>query len=244
MNCLDFRRQLNIDPLCEAAEFLRHRQQCARCAEALERANAFEVTLRKALDVVPVSPRLADSILLAHATRQQRQRQTVRRGLLLAAAAALVLAFSVGVGFGVGTRKPPKTLQTLVVDHLDKEAFVLAMTQPIADDDVRKAFAKSGIALDHVPAGVSFVFCCPFAKYHSVHMVMPESIGPETVLYISEDAVEQRESFTERGWQGRSVPLTHGTLVLLARDSSHFDQVEKAWREALEPTPGVAQARI
>ena len=237
MNCLDFRRQLNIDPHCAAADFVVHRQHCARCAEALERAHAFEGTLRKALQT-PVPERLADSILLAQATRQQRQRETVRRGALLAVAAALVLAF------GVGLRTHAKTLPVLAVDHLYKEAFVLAMNQPIGDEEVRKAFAESGIALEHVPAGISFVYCCPFAGYHSVHLVMPESSGPVTVLYLTEDAVRERSNFSERGWQGRSVPLEHGTLVLLAHDSSHFDQVEKTWRDALATAAGAAQASI
>jgi len=111
---------------------------------------------------------------------------------------------------------------------------VLAMAQPIPDADVRKAFAESGVTLGDVPAGISFVYCCPFGPYHSVHLVMPETNGPVTVLYLTEDAVKQRENFTQQGWQGRSVPLAHGTLVLLAHDTSRFDQVESAWRTVLE----------
>lgn len=237
MNCLDFRRQLNIDPQVVEADFVRHRQECVRCAAVLERALAFEATLRNAL-AVPVSRQLADSILLAHATRQQRQRERLRNGGLLALAAAVALAV------GIGMRSQSWMLPTVAVDHLRKEAFVLAMSQPIDDEEVRKAFAESGVALEHVPAGISFVYCCPFAGYHSVHLVMPESSGPVTVLYLTEDAVTQREEFTREGWQGRSVPLTHGTLVLLAHDRSHFDQVENAWRSALEHPAGADQARI
>lgn len=237
MNCLDFRRQLNIDPHSVAAGFVRHRQECLRCAAVHERALGFEGTLRDAL-AVPVPVQLADSILLAQATRQQRQRERLRNGGLLALAAGVALAV------GIGLRSQAWMLPTLAVDHLRKEAFVLAMSQPIDDEEVRKAFAESGVALDHVPAGISFVYCCPFAGYHSVHLVMPENTGPVTVLYLTEDAVKQREDFTRQGWQGRSVPLAHGTLVLLAHDTSHFDQVESAWRSALEHAASADQARI
>lgn len=227
MNCLDFRRQLNVDPQTAAADFTRHRQDCTRCAEALEHALAFEGDLRHALHVA-VPLQLADSILLAQATSEQRLRVRRRRGgALLALAAALLLA----IGIGVHTEASP--LATLAVQHLNKEAFILPMTQPIADDEVRKAFAESGINLPSVPDGISFVYCCPVGPYHSVHLVMPQREGPMTVLYLTEDAVKAREEVSKDGWRVRSVPLAHGTLVLLAHDASHFDQVENIWRAAL-----------
>jgi len=227
MNCLDFRRQLNIDPQTAAADFARHRQECARCAEALERAVGFEGELRRALQI-PVPMQLADSILLAQATSEQRLRMRRRRGgAVLGIAAALLLA----IGIGMQTQASP--LAALAVQHLNKEAFILPMTQPIADDEVRKAFAESGINLPNVPGGISFVYCCPVGPYHSVHLVMPQHEGPLTVLYLTEDAVKAREQVTKDGWRVRSVPLAHGTLVLLAHDDSHFDQVENVWRAAL-----------
>ena len=83
MNCLEFRRQLAVDPQCNEVDFAQHRQECTRCAEACAHANAFEGSLRKAL-AVKTPPQLAESVLLAHATRQQRQRQNYRRGAVLA----------------------------------------------------------------------------------------------------------------------------------------------------------------
>jgi len=237
MNCLDFRRQLNIDPHDEAAEFARHRQECARCAEAHERALSFEQTLTKALHV-PVPAQLADSILLAHATRQQQQSEKrLRRGGVLALAASILLGFGI-----IAMHGEAKPLPQLMVEHLNKEAFVLAMRQPVSDGEVRTAFTESGIALTSVPEGISFVYCCPVGSYHSVHLVMPEREGPVTVLYLVEDVVKQRENFVQDGWRGRAVPMAHGTLVLLARDSSDFDQIESSWRAALDSPISVAAA--
>ena len=227
MNCLEFRRQLSTDPQA-GGDFAQHRSDCARCAEAFARAGDFERSLRSALEVPPPA-NLAESILLAHATREQRARRRVRRrAVWFATAAAAVLAV------GVGVRLQARPLSELAVNHLKKEAFVLGKTQPIADDPIRKAFATFGVVMNTIPAGSSFVACCPVGKYVSVHLVVPESDGPVTVLYLVDDQHEQRQDFMKDGWRGRSVPLAHGTLVLLGHDAAHFDELEAAWTNALQ----------
>lgn len=226
MNCLEFRRLLGSEPHASAPDFARHRQECARCADAAARALEFETGLRRALHVEP-APGFADSILLAQATRQSRQRTLWRRGGLLAAAAALLLAV------GVGVQIEARPLSTLAVNHLGHEAIALTSTRPVAPESVRKAFAQFGIALKDVPdSKITFVACCPVGRSKSVHLVMGGS-DPVTVLYVVDRAEAQREDFQRDGWRGRSVPLGKGTLVLLARDSDRFDAVETLWRDAL-----------
>jgi hypothetical protein len=228
MNCLEFRRELLIYPQSGDAQFLRHRQECARCAEAQERALAFEASLKRALNV-PAPAQLAEAILLRQATEQQRKRVRYRRG-----AAMLALAAAVVLAFGVRNRIEAQPLPAIAVEHLGHEASALSMTTPVPEARVRDAFAQLGVAVDQVPAGISFVACCPVGRYHSVHLVIPQSSGPVTVLYLTDDRNEQRRDFVRDGWLGRSVPLAHGTLVLLAHDASRFDQVENQWRTALQ----------
>jgi len=228
MNCLEFRRQLLIDPQPEDPQFRQHASACARCAEAQQHAVGFESSLRAAM-AVPVPPQLAESILLKQTTEQQRGQQRLRRGgALLALAAGVVLAF------GIGLRLQAQPLPELAVAHLQHEAFVLTQTHPIAEEQVRKAFANLGVRVGALPAGISFVACCPVGRYSSVHVLMPESSGPVTVLYLTDDQHESRKDFVRDGWLGRSVPLAHGTLVLLAHDAGQFDQVEAQWRTALQ----------
>ena len=227
MNCLEFRRQLGTDP-DTGGDFAQHRHECNRCADAYARAMSFEKTIRDALEI-PVPEQLAESILLAQATNaQRRHRQFRRRAVWTAAAAGIVLAF------GVGLRLQAKPLPELAINHLKKEAFLLGKTQPVSDDAVRKAFETFGVKMQDIPAGASFVACCPVGKYVSVHLVVPESEGPVTVLYLVDDQREQRQDFIRDGWFGRSVPLAHGTLVLIGHDAAHFDQLETAWRDALQ----------
>jgi hypothetical protein len=232
MNCVEFRRHLGADPQSNAVEFVRHRAECPRCADAAGRAVEFDRNLLRALNI-EAPAQLADSILLAQATDERRRRVTLRRrGTIFAVAASLALAIGL-----FGMRVDAKPLSTLAVDHLSAEPFALATTAPIPDTDVRNAFAKRGVALDKVPAGVSYVQCCPVGRYLSVHMVMPEQDGPVTVLYVTNDIAKQRQDFVRGGWLGRSVPMGHGTLVLLAKSSSTFDHVEAVWSEAFATAP-------
>ena len=237
MNCLEFRRQLLLDPQPDDAQFRQHASACARCAEAQQGALRFESSLRAAL-AVPVPPQLAESILLRQTTEQQHSRQRLRRrGAVLALAAAVVLAF------GIGLRLEARPLPELAVAHLQREAFVLNQTRPIGEEQVRKAFANLGVRVGELPAGISFVACCPVGRYSSVHVLMPQNNGPVTVLYLIDDQRESRGDFVRDGWLGRSVPLAHGTLVLLAHDAGQFDQIEAQWRTALQSSDLKRQTR-
>lgn len=229
MNCLEFRRELNIHPRSDAADFVVHARECPRCAQAQADALAFESSLGRALEVA-VPTRLADAILLAQATEQARVRRRWRRsGGWVALAAAAVLAV------GIGAQWRPRSLGTLAVTHmLGEEAPALAMTAPVADATVRKAFAQRGIDLAQVPADISYVACCPVGKFKSVHMVMPQTTGPVTVMYLTDDHDSRRRDFRHDGWLGRSVPLAHGTLVMIGHDPGQFDHVEQVWRNVLE----------
>ena len=226
MNCLEFRRQLGVDPQSAAPEFVRHRADCPRCADAAGRALEFEAALRRALLVEPTA-QLAESILLAQATRQNRVHANMRRGALLGLAATLVLAI------GVGMRVEAKPLSVQAVDHLRQEAEVLASTRLLPAESTRAAFAQRGLRLSRIPDGIAFVGCCPMGRHLTVHMVMPEGDGPVTVIYVVDRQIRQREDFQLDGWHGRSVPAGHGTLILLARDTGHLDSVESTWRDAL-----------
>lgn len=230
MNCLEFRREFNIHPQSSDADFVAHARECPRCAQAQADALAFEASLGRALSIPP-PPNLAESILLAQATQQRRESQRRRRGSgWLALAAAAVLA--VGVGWRV-TRAQP--LGDAAIAHmLGPEAPALAYTAPVADAAVRKAFAERGIDLAKVPADISYVQCCPVGKFKSVHMVMPRANGPVTVMYLVDDHAGQSTDFSHAGWMGRSVPMAHGTLVMIGHDPGQFDQVQQIWNAALQ----------
>ena len=65
-------------------------------------------------------------------------------------------------------------------------------------------------------------------------MVMSEGEGQVTVIYITNHRESQRDDFRRDVWQGRSVPMGQGTLVLLAQNARQFDAVEARWRGSIE----------
>jgi hypothetical protein len=227
MNCVEFRRQLAIDPQANAADFVQHRAECPRCAEAHARALIFESHFARVLNVAAPA-QLAETILLAQSTAERHRRAGLRRISMFAAAAALVLA--VGI---VGMRVEAKPLSVQAVEHLRSEEEVLALTKPVAADKVIETFARRGVRLKRVPEDISFVAPCPVGQHRSVHLVMPTGAGPVTVIYVADQGTGKAEDFERDGLRGRIVPLGSGTLILLAKNTTEFDRIAVLWRDAI-----------
>jgi hypothetical protein len=67
-----------------------------------------------------------------------------------------------------------------------------------------------------------------------VHLVFRINDEPVTALYfVGRDTTRTRD-FHHAGWQGRELPLDHGTLLLLGADARGFAAVERTLRDALQ----------
>jgi hypothetical protein len=53
-------------------------------------------------------------------------------------------------------------------------------------------------------------------------------------MYLVDDRGGQRTDFAHAGWIGRSVPMAHGTLVMIGHDAGQFAQIEQEWQSALQ----------
>jgi hypothetical protein len=230
MNCLAFRRQLAVDPATRDPAFLAHRQECAGCAEACGRADAFEHSLRRAL-AVPVPEGLAERILLRQTTEQ---RVTARRSGpgWLAIAAAVVLSLAAAI---VGYRQFARPdIGVMSVAHVPGEADALTLHALLPVAEVRGAFAHDHVALARAPQPGVYAVNCEVGDSHAVHMVAQRDDGPVTVLYFGDRKESRRSDFQHSGMVGRAVPMAQGTLVLVAQQARSFDALEAAWRESLE----------
>lgn len=230
MNCLDFCRQLAVDPQNRESSFLQHRQACTHCAEAHARGLSFEQVLADAI-AIPVPANLAERILFAHATEQRRQTRIHRvRWIQYATAAMLLLA----LGAGGYSRWNQPGLVDLAIAHLSGEPDALTSHTVVPDLLVQKEFAiRANILLQIVPLGVTYLHDCPVGRYHAVHMVMAQDNDPVTVLYIADYHHALRKDFDQAGWYGRAVPLDAGTLVLLGKHPRSFDHLETLWHDAV-----------
>ena len=247
MNCLEFRRLLGSDPSCSLVDFAAHRATCAFCSAAHARAEEFEARIRSSLSV-PVPGNLADRILLAQTTRSRHGTRSRRRGVAAFAVAAAASILVVLLALNKPRGEVP-VLAGMVADHL-QEHVVSAPDAgaPVASTEVIEAFAERGVVLAAVPDGINYVHKCPAGPYRTVHMVMPESDGPVSVVYVVDRKASERVDFNRDGMHGRELPLGKGSLVMLARSDSGFDAIEGAWKSAMgesvakSAAPGVTPA--
>ncbi|CAM5297905.1 hypothetical protein RLIN73S_03122 [Rhodanobacter lindaniclasticus] len=126
MDCLEFRRRLGAEPQARAADLLAHRDGCAACAAAWERAQTFERDLHAALNV-PVPAGLAERVLLAQATGERRQHAHHRR-IAFAMAASLLVAL--GIGGYAWRQADANSLPALAVAHMPEEITRHARPRP------------------------------------------------------------------------------------------------------------------
>jgi hypothetical protein len=231
MDCLEFRRRLAAEPRAREAAFVAHRDSChSGCTEAWWRAQRLERRIEAALAIEPPTG-LAERILLAQTTHMRMRTRRWRVGLALAA--SLLLAVGVGT-FGWNRSAQADPLPAMSVAHLRGEAFALARTQPVSDADLRHDFAARGVDLHAMPQGAVFVRDCDVGHHPTVHMVFRVGNEPVTALYFVGRGLAHARDFHHAGWQGRELPLDHGTLLLLGADARGFAQVERTLRDALD----------
>jgi hypothetical protein len=231
MDCLEFRRRLAAEPRERDAAFVAHRDSChAGCTEAWWRAQRLERRIEAALAIEPPAG-LAERVLLAQTTRMRVRTRRWQVGLALAA--SLLLAIGVGT-FGWNRTAQADPLPAMGVAHMRGEPFALARTQPVTDAELRRDFAARGVDLRAMPQGAVFVRDCDVGPYRTVHLVFRINDEPVTALYfVGRDTTRTRD-FHHAGWQGRELPLDHGTLLLLGADARGFAAVERTLRDALQ----------
>ncbi|HVF35047.1 MAG TPA: DUF3379 family protein, partial [Candidatus Saccharimonadia bacterium] len=83
------------------------------------------------------------------------------------------------------------------------------------------------------PARADYLQNCKLGGRPAVHLVVQRPEGPVTLLYVVARERAPRGEFAQRGLKGRTVPLEHGTLVLLASEDRSFDLLESEWRRAI-----------
>ena len=241
MDCLEFRRRLAAEPQSRDAGLQAHRQACAACSAAWERAQQGESELLAALQVA-VPTGLAERVLLAQATGANRQHLR-RRRVALALAASLLLGV---VGGGLfWRRQDAHSLPALAVAHMPEEIHSLDLTRPISAQAINEGFAVRGLHLrGPLPGNVTYVHDCPVGPYLTVHLVNRVDNTPVAVLYVPGEHAGATRNFDRDGWRGRVVPLQHGRLVLLTDRANRrtFDQVadtlSRDWRVAIDGLGG------
>jgi muconolactone delta-isomerase len=226
MNCLEFRRRLAVEPKSDAPEFVAHRDDCPRCAEAYARAQQFEAGMVRAL-AVAVPADLADRILLHQTTAARQIRHRGTSPALWRIAASLLVAVGVFSLWSVST--PAAALADLAVAHLAHEPYAFNARGTVSTEEVRALFRARGVVLAADPNTVNYLQLCKLGNAYTVHMVVQEADGPVTIYYVIGRREAERSVFERQGMKGRSIPLGEGTLVMLGMSDRAFDRLEQHW---------------
>lgn len=260
MDCAEFQRRLGADPNAFDADMRAHAPTCADCTRALAQSQAFERRLADALSVpVPVdlaARLLAATHLDAESARENASRADAtsardastrtgvsqlrvarprrRQGAWLALAAAAVLVVALGL---THWRANANSLPALAIAHVvaPDERDALDLKTPLPRADIEATFAARGVHLVAAPpADVVYVAKCGLGGAPIVHMVMPESGGPVSVMYVPGARGRAGESLHRDDLVARAVPMDRGALVMVAREDRAFGAIESAWRNAIE----------
>lgn len=228
MDCLEFRRHLLADPYSQDPDFVAHKQGCADCRGALQRAEGFEDELRQAFKVT-VPDELADGILLGQTTSVQQTR--FRNNWLIGMAATVV----VGVGLtAVLMSGANAEVGEFVVEHIRKEPQAMSSTQIVSQDEVSTLFSYYGVELAGNVGEVTFAAPCAMYKGAGVHLVMRDEEGPPiTVMYMPDVSIKDRVKLEFDGFDGVVMPLARGALAVVGYEGQALDGVENLVRSAL-----------
>lgn len=244
MDCLEFRRRLGAEPQARDARLQAHRDECAACTAAWERAQQAERELLAALEI-PVPAGLAERVLLAQATGERRQ-HVRRRRMALAMAASLLIV--VAAGGLIWRQLDAHSLPALAVAHMPEEIHSLDLTRPVDAQAITGGFTYRGVHLHGpLPDDVTYVNDCPVGPYRTVHLVSRVDDVSVAVLYVPGQHARTARDFHRDGWRGRVVPLQHGLLVLLTDRTGKrpfnavADTVAQDWRVAID---GLGEQRV
>lgn len=230
------------DPATVPVELRNHLRTCSDCLNLRARTLAFEVRLRRALEleVSPLTPRLlSDDSAGAReiATRplpfwKRALRKPVRRGKWNV---GIGLAAAVLMGLALWVSRPHESLASEVIHHIEDEPDSWSKTQPVAAAALDPVLRKGGVALRPRTAPVVvYASSCDFEGYPIPHLVVRTEHGPVTVLVLTHMTVRASEHFESDGYRGLLVPVGGGSVAIVSHSAIAPDEAAREVLQALE----------
>lgn len=228
MNCSDVRFALEADPGTTDEGVAAHLHQCSECAGYARELQAFDRSLRSALEV-PVPPALPIALDSVVDLRPARRRSFVGQLALAASVAAVaVVAGLLWVSF------PRTSLAAAVVGHMAHEPTAWSTTRPLPASRVEDVLGRRDVSLRPGAVDVTYAQACWFRGRFVPHLVVQTSSGPVTLMVLTHEPVIARSAFEEGGYHGVLVPAPHGSLAVLGRGDTDVAAAAARALSALE----------
>jgi len=130
--------------------------------------------------------------------------------------------------------KPPESLASEIVKHVEGEPNSWSRTEAVSDDQLRAVLRKSGVNLGEGMPTVVYASSCWFRGHFVPHFVVKTSDGPLTVMILVNEKAAAAQQFSEDGYSGLLVPAPTGSVAVVRRTAIPLEQPAKEVVKALE----------
>ncbi|NNF18102.1 MAG: DUF3379 family protein [Gammaproteobacteria bacterium] len=229
MNCEQFTHQVGADPNAISSAVREHIGSCQRCNELLRELQAFDTTLKVALDVdVPDGLGVVQGAKDNVVELQSRSDASLvaKRPQWLAVAAVVVLG--IGVSVGIWYKSITAPLPQSLVAHVRHEPQLLGQNWSVVPAaQVEQVLSKGRVSLNGDIGTVRHAGLCYFRGNKVAHVVVHTTTGPVTVMLLPDVPLQNAVTFEEDGLQGLMVPIGKGSIAVLGDDSEALPNVRQ-----------------
>jgi hypothetical protein len=191
-------------------------------------AETFEEKLNTAM-AIDAPQDLAKRILAQQSS--QRKAMSSRRRQAFALAAGLILSLTVIVGLYITGYS--KGLEQAVIAQVNAEPHALTLTREVQAPALEQTLKALGAELTASLGKVTFAHDCKIRKRTAAHLVVAEAETPVTVLLMPGQQVTRRSQFSHGKLNGTIVPISGGSMAIMAEQPDLIDPMEERLRSAV-----------
>jgi len=220
MNCLEFRREILIDPQRASAEAEAHMRSCPACAEFRGHALEMNASIAEGLRV-PVPERLAErAIAGARAGSGASVRQR-----MFALAASILLTTALALGIVVIGRDDP--FARACIDFVvDEEANAILTSKAPNPEDLRRVTQALNVSLPSQIGEVRYIGTCPFQGSLIYHVVLITPQGKATLLLLPDRSIDRKALASARGLRSVVRSTGKGSVAIIAASERNLERIE------------------
>lgn len=219
MNCLEFRREILVDPRRAGDEAQEHGRACTACAQFREKAIELDAEIHDAL-AVPLPEGLVERILAATVARRSGFTRNV-----FAMAASLLLAIAVGAGIYWAAKDDP--FARAGIDFVvEEEANAILRSKPADPAALAAVIDAMKVTLPRQIGEISYIGICPFQGTIAHHVIVITPQGKATLLLFPEKPVEGKATASARGLRSIVAPAGVGSVLIIGASPKGLGRIE------------------
>lgn len=229
MNCLEFRRICLAEPGSQDLDYLRHQQDCPRCAEYQADVIRGDRQLIQALQV-DVPDQLASRIILRQSIVSGRaQRKKARR--MYALAAAVLLVIGLAGGWFIVNHVPE--VDRAVIARISAVPAAQVAKGRISNVELMRVIRTVGGELNGEIGNVHYASIYYVRGHQCGQLVVQGTLGPVTILLMPGVYIEGARDLYSKTFKGIVVPTANGSMAIVGEPGEPLHDVERRMRAAV-----------